>query len=64
MLFPVFTYQSTTTQKNHKDNEGFKPVVFHYSETGFPKTPPLLSSPFFYTHLAALESLYATYTIH
>lgn len=56
-----FTYQSSTTEENHKDNESLKPVVFNNPEAGFSKVPPLFSSPFFYTYLTALEPSYAAF---
>lgn len=34
------TYQGTTAEKNHEDNEWFKPVVLYYLVTGFSKVPP------------------------
>jgi len=60
-LCSYFTYQSSTTEKNHKDNESLKPVVFDNLEAGFSKVPPLLSSPFFCTYLTALESSYTAF---
>lgn len=56
-----FTYQSSTTEENHKDYESLKPVVFNNPEAGFSKVPPLLSSPFFYTYLTALEPSYTAF---
>ena len=47
-----FTYQSTTANKDHEDNESLKPVVLHNAVAGFPKIPPGLSFAFFYTYLA------------
>lgn len=61
MLYSYFTYQSSATQENHKDNESLKPVVFDNPEAGFSKVPPLLSSPFLYTYLTALEPSYTTF---
>lgn len=55
------TYQSSTTEENHKDNESLKPVVFNNPEAGFSEVPPLLSSPFFYTYLTALEPSYTAF---
>lgn len=46
-----FTYQSTTTKKDHEDNECLKPVVLNNAVAGFPKMPPHLSFAFFYTYL-------------
>lgn len=46
------THQSTTTEKNHEDNESLKPVVFNNAVAGFPKIPPDFSFAFFYTYLA------------
>lgn len=60
-LCSSFTYQSSTTEENHKDNESLKPVVFDNLEAGFSKVPPLLSSPFFYTYLTALEPSYTAF---
>lgn len=61
IFHPCFTYQSSTTEENHKDNESLKPVVFNNPEAGFSKVPPLLSSPFFYTYLTALEPSYTAF---
>lgn len=47
----LFTYQSTTTKKDHEDNESLKPVVLNNAIAGFPKIPPDLSFAFFYTYL-------------
>lgn len=60
-LCSCFTYQSSTTEQNHKDNESLKPVVFNNLEAGFSKVPPLLSSPFFYTYLTAFEPSYTAF---
>lgn len=60
-LSSCFTHQSSTTEENHKDNESLKPVVLNNLEAGFSKVPPLLSSPFFYTYLTALETPYTTF---
>lgn len=46
-----FTYQSTTTEKDHEHNESLKPVVLHNAVAGFPKIPPDLSFAFFCTYL-------------
>lgn len=59
-VYLVSTHQSTTAKENHEDNEGLKPVVFNYSEACSSQVPPLFSSPFFYTDLTTLESLYTT----
>lgn len=60
-LSSCFTHQSSTTEENHKDNESLKPVVLNNPEAGLSKVPPLLSSPFFYTYLTALETPYTTF---
>ena len=46
-----FTYQSTTAEKNHEDNESLKPVVFNDAVAGFPKIPPDFAFALFYTYL-------------
>lgn len=37
------THQSSTAQENHEDDEGFKPVVLHNSETSSTQVPPFLA---------------------
>lgn len=39
------TYQSTTAEQDHENNEAFKPTVLNYPEAGFPDVPPDFSFP-------------------
>ena len=55
------TYQSTTAEQDHENNEAFKPTVLNYPEAGFPDVPPDFSFPWFYVNLTAWEPLYATW---
>lgn len=55
------TYQSTTAEQDHENNEAFKPIVLNYPEAGFPDVPPDFSFPRFYVDLTAWEPLYATW---
>lgn len=52
------TYQSTTAEKNHEDNECFKPVVFYYLVAGFSKVPPDSSFCAFHTAFTAFKLPY------
>lgn len=36
-------YQGSTAEQDHKDDKGFKPVVFYYQVAGLPQEPPVLS---------------------
>lgn len=54
------TYQSTTAEKNHEDNECFKPVVFYYPVASFSKVPPDYSSSAFHIASTAFKLLYTT----
>lgn len=35
-------YQGATTEENHEDDEGLKPVVLHNQVAGFSQPPPFL----------------------
>lgn len=35
-------YQGPTTEEDHEDDEGLKPVVLHDQVAGFPQEPPEL----------------------
>lgn len=37
------THQSSTAEENHKDDEGFKPVMLHNSEASSTQVPPFLA---------------------
>lgn len=39
----VCSYQSSTAEQDHEDDEGFKPVVFHNQVAGFPQEPPVFA---------------------
>lgn len=39
------TYQSTTAEQDHENNEAFKPTVLNDPVAGFPDIPPDFSSP-------------------
>lgn len=54
------TYQSSAAEQDHEDDEGFKPVVLHYDEAGFPEVPPPLVVSTFLVDLAQLESAHTT----
>lgn len=51
----VSTYQSPAADKDHEDNESFKPVVLHYLIARFSHIPPEFTFAFFYAYLTALE---------
>lgn len=38
-----FTHQSSTAEQDHKNDEGFKPVVLHDDKAGLAKGPPSLA---------------------
>lgn len=50
-------YKGSTAEKNHEDNERFKPVVFHYLVAGFPKVPPDSSFSALHAAIAAFKLL-------
>jgi len=39
-------HQSSTAEKDHKDDEGFKPVMLYYSEARLTEIPPFLAFAF------------------
>lgn len=50
------TYQSSTAEQDHENNEAFKPAVLHYPVAGLPDGPPNFPFPGVYVNLAAWKS--------
>lgn len=55
------TYQGSAAEQDHKNDEGFEPVVLHYDETSLPERPPALVVGAFLIDLAALKPTYAAW---
>ncbi len=55
------TYQRSTAEQDHEYDEGFKPVVLHDDEAGFPECPPALILCSLFVDLAALEPAHAAW---
>ena len=48
------SYQSSTTEQDHEDDEGLEPVVLHDQVAGLPQEPPVLAPAVGDGHVAAL----------
>lgn len=57
------SYQGSTAEKDHKDDEGFKPVVFNNQVAGLPEEPPVFPPAMSDRNITALvfgDTLYMT----
>lgn len=45
IILKILTYQCTTTEENHEDDEGFKVIMLHYGVASSAQIPPTLSPP-------------------
>lgn len=59
----VCSYQGSTAEQDHKDDEGFKPVVFNNQVAGLPEEPPVFPPAMSDGNITALvfgDTLYMT----
>lgn len=55
------TYQRSTAEEDHEDDEGLKPVVLHDAEAGFADVPPNLPSVAGDVHIEAGKPLHTAW---
>lgn len=53
-----FSYQCSTAQQDHEDNESLKPVVLHDPVTGLSKCPPPFPHAHIHIYLTTLKLLH------
>lgn len=54
------SHQCSTTEEDHKDDQGFKPVVLHNEIAGLPEEPPILTPALRDGHITTLVASHTT----
>lgn len=60
MFVCTYSHQCSTAEKDHEDDDGLKPVVFHNKIAGFPEEPPVLPPAFRDGHITTLIAGHTT----
>lgn len=61
IILRILTYQCTTTEKNHEDDEAFKVSMLHYGVASSTQIPPNLSPSLSDIHIQTWTSSHTVY---